>query len=311
VPDTVFRVGAKDRGKRLDRFLRERIPALSRTWVQRAIGQRVRVSWTPRPRPSTRVLPGGEVRVGFPPLVETPLDLNVSILARGPGWMAVDKPAGLPVHPVNQVRENSLILLLRRQEEDPDLRLVHRLDRETSGVLLVAADPETARALSTAFERGEVDKEYVAVVAGEIEGDAGTVTLPIGPSIDSEVRVRVAPSESGKPARTSWRVERRLAGRTVLRVFPRTGRRHQIRIHLAALGHPILGDLLYGRDDADYLELVRRNRDPRHDEDGPRRQLLHCARLVLPNPVGGRDIDVGAPLPADLVVEIERRGRVL
>ena len=112
MPDTVFRVGPKDRGKRLDHFLRERIPALSRNWVQRAIGQRVSVSWTP-------------------PLEEEPLDLRLPILARGPGWMAVDKPAGVPVHPVNRVRENSLIHLLRRQEDDDRLRLVHRLDRES------------------------------------------------------------------------------------------------------------------------------------------------------------------------------------
>ena len=309
--DTVFRVGAKDRGKRLDRFLQERIPSLSRTWVQRAIGRRIHVSWTATARPSTRVHAGGEVRVGFPPLHETPLDVVVEILARGPGWMAIDKPAGIPVHPVNHVRENSLIHLLRRQEGNNGLRLVHRLDRETSGVLVVAGDSVTARALSTAFESGEVLKEYVAVVAGDVVGDAGTVTLPIGPSTESEIRVRLAPSVSGKPAQTSWRVERRLEGRTLLRVFPRTGRRHQIRVHLDALGHPILGDLLYGRDDADYLDLVRRRYDARRDEDGPRRQLLHCARLVFPDPAGGRKIDVAAPLPADVLAEIDGRSRVL
>lgn len=225
--------------------------------------------------------------------------------------MAVDKPAGIPVHPVNRVRENSLVRLLRRQEEDDGLRLVHRLDRETSGVLLVAADSSTARALSTAFERGKVGKEYVAIVSGEVAGDAGTVSLPIGASTRSAVRVRRAPTDSGKPARTSWRVERRLEGRTLLRVFPHTGRRHQIRVHLAALGHPILGDLLYGRGDADYLDLVCRDHDVRRDENGPRRQLLHCARLVLPDPAGGREIEVTAPLPADLLAEIERPSRVL
>jgi 23S rRNA pseudouridine1911/1915/1917 synthase len=97
----------------------------------------------------------------------------------------------------------------------------------------------------------------------------------------------------------------------LLRVFPRTGRRHQIRVHLDALGHPILGDLLYGRDDSDYLDLVRRRHDARHDEDGPRRHLLHCSRLGLPDPAGGREIDVVAPLPADILAEIERPSAVL
>jgi 23S rRNA pseudouridine1911/1915/1917 synthase len=105
----------------------------------------------------------------------------------------------------------------------------------------------------------------------------------------------------GQPARTAWRVERRLAGSTLLRVLPATGRRHQIRVHLAAIGHPILGDILYGRPDEDYLALVRGTGDARLDGGGPRRQLLHCARLRFPDPAGpaGATREVAAPLPAD------------
>ena len=105
----------------------------------------------------------------------------------------------------------------------------------------------------------------------------------------------------GQSALTEWSVERRLDGRTLLRVRPATGRRHQIRVHLAAIGHPVLGDILYGRPDEDYLDLVRGERDARLDEGGPARQLLHCSRLVFPDPEeeGATPVEVTAPLPDD------------
>src|SRR5258705_216992 len=120
-PRTLFGAGDGDRGKRLDRFLHERIPGLSRARIQRAIGERVTLSWEVRPRPATPVRPGGRVEVGHTPIVEDVRDVDLPILARGTGWLAVDKPAGLVVHPVNTGRENSLIRMLRRQEGTPTL----------------------------------------------------------------------------------------------------------------------------------------------------------------------------------------------
>jgi len=239
------------------------------------------------------------VVVGHTPIVEDVRDVQLPILARGAGWLAVDKPSGIVVHPVNAVRENSLIRMLRRQEGAPGLRLAHRLDRETTGVLLVAEDASTASALSTAFERGRVRKEYLAVVRGEVAGNEGTVDLAIGADEDRRVFVRRAVQEGGERAVTRWRVERRLDRATLLRLFPETGRRHQLRVHLAAIGHPILGDILYGRPDADYLDLVTGSRDARRDEGAPARQLLHCARLVFPDPAGTGAVEVLAPVPAD------------
>jgi len=221
-PQTVFGVGVRDRGKRLDLFLHERIPGLSRSRIQRAIEERVTLSWEVRPRASTPVRPGGEVRIGYTPIVEEIDDTPIPILARGTGWIAVDKPSGIPVHPVNSVRENSLIRMLRRQENDEGLRLAHRLDRETTGVLLVAKTAEAASVLSTAFERGKVRKEYLAVVAGELEEEAGTIDLAIGEIAGTRVFVRRHAVEDGEPARTAWRVERRLTGKTLLRLFPET-----------------------------------------------------------------------------------------
>jgi len=299
---TAYLVGKRDGGKRLDRFLHEKIPGLSRTRIQRAIRERVTLSWDVEARPSTTVRAGGEVRVGYRPLNETLLEIEIPVIARGPGWLCVDKPAKVPVHPVNKVLENSLIRMLRRQEADPGLRLTHRLDSETTGALIVAADSERARHLSQSFYKDRVDKQYVAWVAGEIGSDRGQVDLPIGDHPDSRVYVRLLAAEGlDKPASTRWEVERREPGRTLLRLFPKTGRRHQLRVHLEAIGHPILGDPLYGRPDDFYLARVRGEADPRLEEGGPQRLLLHCARMTFPDPNGTGRIEVWAALPGDML----------
>lgn len=305
-PTTVFCVGGREGGKRLDQFLHERIPGLSRTRIQQAIRERVTLSWGVRARPATPVRPGGEVRIGYTPLPETLLDLHLPVLKRGPGWLAVDKPPGIPVHPVNKVKENSLIRMLRRQEGREGLRLVHRLDSETSGVLLVAEDPPTSRFLSQAFMREEVHKEYLALVTGRVEGERGRIDLPIGDAQGSRIYLKLEAGR-GKPALTDWRVERRFEDRTLLRLCPRTGRRHQLRVHLAAVGHPVLGDILYGRPEGDYLAMVRGEGDARRGASGPRRHLLHCALLRFPDPAGGETREVRSPLPLDFGPEVVDR----
>lgn len=298
-PTTVFGVGERDRGKRLDRFLHERIPSVSRAYVQRAIRSRVTLSWGVIARPACPVRPGGEVRIGWTPVAEVPLEVSIPVLGRGDGWIAVDKPGGIPVHPVNRARENTVIRIVRRQERRDSLTLVHRLDRETSGVLLLADGPEIARCLSRAFEAGRVRKEYLALVRGAIEGEVGRIDLPIADARGSRVFVRREAGADGRPCRTDWAVERRFADRTLVRVVPRTGRRHQIRVHFAAIGHAILGDILYGRSDRDYLDLVAGRGDVRRTEGGPRRHLLHAARLVFPDPARPEGVEVVSDLPDD------------
>jgi 23S rRNA pseudouridine1911/1915/1917 synthase len=293
-----FVVEPREGGRRLDRFLQERIPGLSRNRIQSAIREQVTLSWGPRARPSTRVHAGGEVLLRTPPPDEVPLEIELPVLERGTGWLAVNKPPGIPVHPVNRVLENSLIRMLRRQEADEGLRLVHRLDRETSGAMLVAADPPASRLLSRAFMQGRVHKEYLALVGGSVTGDAGRIDLPIGEARDSRVQTRLEAGQ-GKPSVTGWRVERRFADRTLLRLYPSTGRRHQLRVHLASMGHPILGDLLYAHGDRHYLAMVRGEGDVRRKGAGPRRQLLHCALLRFPDPAGTGSREVHAPLPED------------
>jgi 23S rRNA-/tRNA-specific pseudouridylate synthase len=138
--------------------------------------------------------------------------------------------------------------------------------------------------------------------------DRGRVQLPIGAARDSRVYLRLEAGH-GKPSLTEWQVERRFDDRTLLRLFPRTGRRHQLRVHLAAIGHPILGDILYGRPDEDYLDLVHDGRDVRSVGDGPRRQLLHCAKMGFDDPAGGGRRNVEALLPADFHEAMGREPR--
>ncbi len=303
-PKTHFDVGERDRGKRLDQFLHERIPGLSRARIQRAIEQRVTLSWGVRARAATPVRPGGAVQVGYVPIAEDVQDVPIPVLARGDGWIAVDKPSGLVVHPVNTIRENSLIRMLRRQEEDPDLRLTHRLDRETTGVLIVAGSAPVASRIATAFARGHVKKEYLAIVRGAVREGEGTIDLPLGSDASRRVYVRRAVVEQGERAVTRWTVRRRLDGATLLSLFPETGRRHQLRVHLAHAGHPIVGDLLYGGPERDYLDLVASGRDARREAGLPTRQLLHCARIVFPAG-DGVDVEVRAPLPADFAAMLD------
>ncbi len=298
-PQTRFRVGRRDAGKRLDRFLGERIPGLSRSRIQRAIRERVELSWGVPARPSAPVRFEGVVVIGTIVPVEPALDLKFEILARGPGWLAIDKPPGLPVHPVNGFLENTVIRMIRRQLGEPELRLAHRLDRETSGVLLLAEDATRAAALSAAFRGQRVRKRYSAIVVGRIEEDAGCVDLPIGRDERSQVFVRLT-AGTGLPARTQWQVHGRRDDRTLLDLHPLSGRRHQLRVHMEAIGHPILGDMLYGRPDADYLDLVRGVRDARSAGGGPRRQMLHCAEIEIDLAARGI-VRASAPLPVDFV----------
>lgn len=293
-PPTRWIVRSDEAGMRLDRFLSDRIPQVSRGRIQEVLRTRVDLSWPARVRAATPVVAGGTVALSYEPIREEPWDGTIPVIARGSGWIAVDKPAGMPVHPVRTVRQNSLVHVMRRQRDDPALRLGHRLDRETSGVLILASDPDTAAAVSGAFEAGRVHKEYLAVVRGLPGEPQGVMDWPVGPAVGSRIAVRQG-TAAGRPARTAWTLERAGDSNSLLRLEPATGRRHQIRVHLEALGHPIVGDMIYGRGDDDYLGLAERGHDPRDGIREPRRQLLHCAHIRIDTP--GVQVDCRSPMP--------------
>ncbi len=234
--------------------------------------------------------------------------------------LAIAKPPGVVCHPVGKKRYNTLVNALHaryRNLADPALdrvpRLCHRLDMETSGLLLVALAPGVRKRMQWIFESKQVVKEYLAVVEGIWDRDYDEVDLPIGRPARSPVpHIRIArwvDPEAGLPARTIVCVEERFppaggdAGFTLVRCSPVTGRQHQIRVHAAARGHPVLGDSMYGSARPGWGGFPA-------GAPAIRRHALHAARIQFPHPITGEELDLTAPLPADMRALIEHlRGR--
>ena len=196
--------------------------------------------------------------------------------------VVVDKPAGLLSVP-GIGPEKADCLVARLQAEAPGARIVHRLDFDTSGVIVLALDADTHRELSRQFQDREVRKRYVAVVAGQVAGDSGEIDLPLRKEALGSARQIVHATE-GKPSVTRWKVVERLDAppRTRLSLEPLTGRSHQLRVHCLALGHPILGDPLYGT--------------PESQAAAPR-LMLHAEWLEFTHPATGERLGVGSPAP--------------
>lgn len=221
--------------------------------------------------------------------------------------VVVDKPPYLVAHDASAFAGRALVPVLAAQlGVAPDtLRLAHRLDRETSGALLLSRTGAAAAAFTAQFAAGSIHKRYVALVDGVVAADA-EITLPIGRACHgpSERRSAAGDARSPRPAHTSLRVSARGADATLVELTPHTGRTHQLRVHLAALGHPLFGDKLYGRTDAEYAAYVahvKSSGDPRFaGVRGALRHLLHAAELSFVHPRTGARIAVAAPWPADL-----------
>lgn len=226
------------------------------------------------------------------------------VLHQDEALVVVDKPAHLPVHADGPFVRATLVQRLRESLQAPRLMLVHRLDRETSGVCVLARTAAARAGLLRQFADGSIGKVYHAVVRGRVEADF-SVELPIGRAHESRIALRRttgADAADARPATTRFFVVARGPAATLLRCEPTTGRTHQIRVHLESAGHPVLGDKLYGRPDADYLAFVQRVKasgDARQVPSGePDRQLLHASELSLRHPVTGTRCVFAAPLPA-------------
>lgn len=259
-----------------------------------------------RLRPSTRLQSGDRVVVGFPVLDESPAELDqvqVPILYEDEDLLAVDKGAGLLVQPNNRSRRASLIVQLReRHPAGGALTLTHRLDRETSGVVLVAKNPEAARSLHRAFAERRMEKHYLAVVQGEMEATSGILDFPLGRDRVGPFRFKqTVDPEEGRRALTRFRVVRRIPGHSLVDLRPLTGRQHQIRVHLACVGHPVVGDKLYGPDERLHLDLLQgRAGERRRRRLGASRHLLHAAVLSFEHPLAHVPLSIRAPLPSDM-----------
>ena len=224
-----------------------------------------------KPEAAAGALQAGEGPGGAP---------RLTLLHADGDWIVVDKPAGLPSVPGRAPGLQDCVAS-RVQALHPDALVVHRLDMATSGLLLMARGAENQRRLGAAFERRQVDKSYVALVAGELREDEGQVDLPLAADWPRRPR-RVVDPVGGKPALTRWRVIERLGPCTRVQLEPLTGRTHQLRVHLGAIGHPILGDTLYAGDAV---------------AAATPRLMLHACRLALAHPVDGRPCRFVSPVP--------------
>lgn len=293
-------------GQRVDNFLLALLKGVPRSRIYRLLRKgEVRVN-KGRIGPDYKLLAGDRLRV--PPVrtapprtsIEPPQALQQQlrdrVQSRGAGWLVLDKPAGLAVHGGSGVALGVIEALRAMWSDERALELVHRLDRDTSGCLLVATTRAALVALQRQMRDGAMEKNYLALVAGSWPSGLTEVNAPLKKNTLSSGERIVRAEVGGKPALTRFRVVQRLPGFTLLEARLATGRTHQIRVHCQLLGHPIAGDPKYGSRDAD--------RQAR--EFGLRRLFLHAAELIFQDPAQGVRVEGRAPLPADLA-EVLRR----
>lgn len=298
-PETTITFTVETGGERLDRTVAAHIPELSRAIAQRLIKEGAvtvngRVS-----KPSYCTQAGDEIRVHVPAepppeIVAEPIPL--AVLYEDDALLVIDKPAGMVVHPAAGHTRGTLVnALLARCPQIADVGgagragIVHRLDKNTSGLILVAKDETAHTALQRQFKHRQVLKTYLALVEGRVHPREGIIEAPMGR--DKRQRKKMAVVQSGREARTQYRVLEYLPDHTLLEVYPQTGRTHQVRVHLAWLGYPVAGDSLYGRRRQPLLQ---------------NRHFLHAARLRFAHPVTGDELAFESPLPAELAAALKK-----
>ena len=288
-------------GMRLDQALAELLPAYSRNRLQQALkAGHLRVDGQPR-RPRDPVQGGEHVLGTLPREVETiavAQAIPLTILYEDTELLVIDKPAGLVAHPAAGNRDGTLVNALLHHAPElatlPRAGLVHRLDKDTSGLLVVARSLRAHTALVAQLQARRIERYYLAVVNG-LPVAGGSVDAPVGRHPVDRQRMAVTPG--GKPAVTHYRIQQRFRGHSLLQVKLDTGRTHQIRVHMAHIRLPLLGDPVYGG-----RPRLPPGASPRCIEaiQGFRRQALHAERLALSHPLSGEWREWRAPIPADL-----------
>ena len=299
-------------GHRLDHFLVRKIPRLSRTRAQSIIRETVRFGDGRPAKPGSRIGSGDSIIMRRTAQPEPPCPRTFDILHRDDKVMVIDKPAGLPVHMSARYYFNTLTRVVSERFPGEGWQICHRLDRETSGVLVLARGRDAARVVKRAFERKLTRKQYVAIVHGVPKEPSFSIDLPLGltDDPDAQIALRMVVRDGALPSLTEIDRSAVLVGPegefSVVRARPVTGRQHQIRAHLAAAGYPIVGDKLYAHGDAMFAAAC----DEELTDDDKRRLILprhalHAERIELPHPSGDA-LAIEAPLPKVLTDFIER-----
>lgn len=309
-------VAGGDEDVRLDVYLADRDVGLSRSQIRKAVEEgRVLVDGR-RVKAGYRLRAGETVELAIPEAAPSSVqaeDIPLSIAFEDEHLLVVDKPAGMVVHPAAGHSRGTLVHALLHHCRDLSgiggvLRpgIVHRLDRDTSGLLLVAKTDEAHRGLTTQFRDRRIDKTYLALVLGTPRTETGEILLPVGrhPADRKKMSTR---SSRGREAVTRWHVRERFGSVTLLEVDLLTGRTHQIRVHLSSQGHPVVGDAVYGR--SGLLKSVA-DTETRSILREVKRQALHAARIAFRHPVHGTFLSFQSPLPEDMAGLCEAlRGR--
>ncbi|QEH33148.1 Pseudouridine synthase [Aquisphaera giovannonii] len=317
-----FEVRPRTDGKRIDAYLASRYTDYSRSVIQRIIeAEAVQVNGR-AVKASYKVRAGDRVRLWLPELPDTtpvPEDIPIDVVYEDRWLTVVNKPPNMVTHPargnwrgtlVNAIQFHYDNLSTVAGEDRPGI--VHRLDRDTTGLLVVVKDDAAHRGLGLQFENREVHKEYLAIVYGEPERDSDYVEKAIGFHPITREKMAIRPEQDGgRPALTFYEVIERFRGYALVRCKPRTGRTHQIRVHLAHVGHPIVADRAYSsRASLTVRELIDDSAPrPAPGEDLDRilidRQALHAAALRFTHPATGLPLELAAPLPLDMAKTIE------
>lgn len=289
-----FPVPEEDGGSRLDRVLADRPEIASRAEAERLLATgAVTVGGAPG-RKSRRLAAGEEVAVDLPEAVALePAPIAIPVLWEDEHLLVVDKPAGLVVHPAGRPQEptmaHALLALGAAGGDDERPGIVHRLDRDTSGLLVVARSPRAHELLTDIVRRRELDRRYLALARGRPRSRTGRIEAPIGRDRRDRTRMSLD-TATPRDAVTWFEVVEQLEDHILLEVRLETGRTHQIRVHLLAIDLPVAGDPVYGIG----------------GDLGLDRQFLHAHRLRFRHPITGEDVDVRSPLPDDLASALER-----
>ena len=311
MPKTLrFTIDEESVSTRLDSFLSEQLEEVSRSTAQKwIVAGKVLVNGEAR-KASYTLQEGDSVEVEPPepePTELIPEKMDLDILYEDDDLMAVNKPAGLIVHPGagnhRGTLANGLLYHMRETSRSGSIRpgIVHRLDKGTSGVLIIAKNDHTHDQLASQFQERTTSKQYIALVFGQVEPESGEIDLPIGR--DKNSRTRISPrSNRPRDALTLYQVKEYISDFTLLKASPKTGRTHQIRVHFQSMGHPVVGDENYG-----FTALLPRIKDTRHRKAVKNldRLFLHAESLSITHPSTGELLKIKAPLPEELVKLVE------